>query len=59
MCKINEIYYMNLAEFLENWHPDTIVIIKAERKEVKKKKCRMMLKAQTIGMNQRRYFISI
>lgn len=34
MCRINEIYYMNLTEFLENWHPDTTIIVKTDSKEI-------------------------
>ena len=28
--KIGEIYCMNLFDFLENWHPNTLIIVEAE-----------------------------
>lgn len=30
IVKIGEIYCMNLFDFLENWHPNTLIIVEAE-----------------------------
>lgn len=34
MCRLGDIYCMNLFEFLENWHPNTSILIETDNGEI-------------------------